>query len=932
MNMKKHYKLYKSGKLWVTAAIATLALTTGMAVTTTNASADNQPAVRESGTNTSDSVSDSTTTPSASGSEQGQTSEQPGADHGQTPADDKGQTETQTVTVTRQINFVTTDEKGNKTSTTSNQTATFTRTDTVYKDTTKNKIGQWQAASANKDTKLEMPEFKIPAKDKYVSKTGDKQYTDTVPALALTEDQLNKALQANKQTGSITLDAVTVTYVPSNSKKVIKPTADNQKKNAWDNSKKADDPANQQAVWKAVTRTINIVSIQGGDLKPVVQTVWYNRTVTVTTTIDSKVEQKTKYEPSDWQLADGQTATWPEFDVPQISNFHSLIDGKQQIIVPSLDVKANTEDQNVNVTYDNEANDPVNSDVTLGLQGNWGYLDSMPTVDSQYQDSNHKYVPTIHVNGWNATNDSRRRNYHYIIILDYGPNASLWGDTRTMPFHEVGRVLVQNEISRPDVKAVHNVWNAGRSGFDVNVPINLAGINPGDRLAVLMRWTSDPDGNPSTVQNDNSELGSADLYSQLFTIDYGTNAGSLDSMAVTKDNKLHVEGWHASNSALGNRSHHFLILWDQNLGREVKRIEVNNSVDRSDVAKVYPGLLNAAHSGYSADFNLNGVDLSHNLLIVSRYSDSATGEGSNIDYWSAAKNLINNESDANQANLDSVNIGDAGKVHVAGWHATNAANTLEPNQYLILWDATDGKQVAATAVKTTERGDVQKVFPYFASDKYGFDADLNVQLEAGHHYDLISRYSTSSDAKGNGDDGSSAYTDYWFNDAIVMDNKKANHLDSVKKDSKGNIVLSGWMTADESQSRPYAYVILLHNGQEIARQNVTLTSRTDVPENGYANFYNSANSGLDNVTFTLDAGQQKALQNGSIQFILRFTNDKAGNGNFVDQHSGSYNYNALPVIQDDNTKPDAGNGKQSNQSDQQQQQPTDKKADAKQGK
>lgn len=41
MNLKKHYKLYKSGKLWVTAAITTLALTAGMAVTsTTNASAD----------------------------------------------------------------------------------------------------------------------------------------------------------------------------------------------------------------------------------------------------------------------------------------------------------------------------------------------------------------------------------------------------------------------------------------------------------------------------------------------------------------------------------------------------------------------------------------------------------------------------------------------------------------------------------------------------------------------------------------------------------------------------------------------------------------------------------------------------------------------------------------------------------------------------
>ena len=276
MNMKKHYKLYKSGKLWVTAAIATLALTTGMAVTTTNASADNQPTVRDNSANTSSNAGGATTTPSDSGSQQGQPSnQQPGsdADHGQTPAEDKGTTETQTVTVTRQINFVTNDENGKQTSSSSvPQQATFTRTETTYKDGTK-KDSQWQAASTNKDTKLEMPEFKISAKDKYVSRTGDKQYTDTVPALTLTEDQLNKALQANKRTGSITLDAVTVTYVPSSSQKEIKPTTDNQKSNVYDNKKKPDDKANQQAVWKAVTRTIHIVSIQGGDLNPVVQTV-----------------------------------------------------------------------------------------------------------------------------------------------------------------------------------------------------------------------------------------------------------------------------------------------------------------------------------------------------------------------------------------------------------------------------------------------------------------------------------------------------------------------------------------------------------------------------------------------------------------------------------------------------------------------------------
>lgn len=228
MNMKKHYKLYKSGKLWVTAAIATLALTTGMAVTTTNASANDQPAVRESSTNASDSASDSTTTPSASGSEHGQTSEQPssGADHGQQPAEDKGTQETHTVTVTRQVTFVTTDEKGNKTSTTSSQTAKFTRTDTVFKDTTKNKPGKWQANAGNKD-QLVIPAESIKVPKDYYAVLNNQVVTE-IPALPLTADELDKAVKQ----GSIKEKPITINLAPAN--QTITPTNDNKKSLVWD--------------------------------------------------------------------------------------------------------------------------------------------------------------------------------------------------------------------------------------------------------------------------------------------------------------------------------------------------------------------------------------------------------------------------------------------------------------------------------------------------------------------------------------------------------------------------------------------------------------------------------------------------------------------------------------------------------------------------
>lgn len=932
MNMKKHYKLYKSGKLWVTAAIATLALTTGMAVATTNAAAatGDQPQSQPQAQGTNNNSSAGTPSSSANSSSSSKTdSSAPASSDPAKPAQpaDTGKKVINTVTVTRTINYVTETQDGKTTTSSSSQTATFTRTDMVYKDTTKNKPGTWVAASGN--SQLSIPVLHVQAKKGYVIQV-DKKFTDEVPALALTADELDKALKNNAHNGTITEKPVTVTYVLATKSQSITPTADNQKTNVYDNSKKADDKANQQAVWKAVTRTIQMVSIQGGAAQTVTQTVWYNRNVKISTTIDAEGKQTQKYEATAWQLAKGQKAVWPEYQIAQITGFHSLVDGKQQIIIPAQDVKSDTADATINVTFDNEANDPVNSDVDLSLHGNWGYLDSQPTVNGS--------EGTIHVNGWNATNDSRKRNYHYIFILDYGPNANPWGDTRYMPFREVGRVLVQNEISRPDVKAVHNVWNAGRSGFDVNVPINFAGVNPGDKLAVMMRWTSDPAGNPSNIQNDNSEKGSADLFSNLFSIDYGTNVGNLDTMGI-ENNQLHVSGWHASNSALGNRSHHFLILWDQTLGHEVKRIEVNDSVDRPDVAKVFPGLLNAGKSGYSADFSLQGLDLSHNFIVISRYSDSATGEGSNLDYWSEPKSLLNGMSAANQANLDSVNLGQAGSVHVAGWHATNVANSLESHQYLILWDATAGKQAASMAVDSNSRPDVEKVFPYFTGKdaKYGFDATFaNVQLIAGHHYDLVSRFSTSNNAKSNGDDGTSAFTDYWFNNVIVMDrNQQAYHIDNVQKDDQGNLIINGWMAADYSQAYPNAYILLMSNatGREVKRQKVELSSRSDVPANGMNWLYNSSQSGISNFNFTLNADQQKLLQQGSFYFILRFSdNDQSGEGQYVQQSTGSFNYNALAVKKDESAKTDDGKGQQSNQSNHQAQQPANKDSKAGQNK
>ncbi len=117
MNMKKNYKLYKSGKLWVTAAIATLALTTGMAVATTNAAAatGDQPQSQPQAQGTNNNSSAGTPSSSANSSSSSKADSGASSDPAQPakPAD-TGKKVINTVTVTRTI-IITGPNTGGKT-------------------------------------------------------------------------------------------------------------------------------------------------------------------------------------------------------------------------------------------------------------------------------------------------------------------------------------------------------------------------------------------------------------------------------------------------------------------------------------------------------------------------------------------------------------------------------------------------------------------------------------------------------------------------------------------------------------------------------------------------------------------------------------------------------------------------------------------------
>src|SRR5699024_9040717 len=343
-------------------------------------------------------------------------------------------------------------------------------------------------------------------------------------------------------------------------------------------------------------------------------------------------------------------------------------------------------------------------------------------VDTAYFNNNQ-----LHVSGWHATNASQGTDNRQVIVRDITTN------------NELGRTEVTNNVSRPDVKNVHNVYNAANSGFDVNINIDFSKMKDyRDSIEIVSRYS----GNGK----------STDWWSQPITFDKN-NYAHLDTFEV-KNGELHATGWNATNKAI-NYNHHFVILFDQTNGKEVARQEVHEGQARPDVAKVYPQVIGADNSGFDVTFNISDLDYTHKYQVLSRYSNAANGEGSNVTYWFKPQRIA----PANQFNsghLDSFNISKAGKVTVSGWQATNLSN-IQSNRFIILFDNTANHQIASTKITNTARPDVEKVYPQVLNaTNSGYDVTFDLtqdqiaQLLPNHSYSIVSRY--SADANGNGND------------------------------------------------------------------------------------------------------------------------------------------------------------------------------------
>lgn len=183
-------------------------------------------------------------------------------------------------------------------------------------------------------------------------------------------------------------------------------------------------------------------------------------------------------------------------------------------------------------------------------------------------------------------------------------------------------------------------------------------------------------------------------------------------------------------------------------------------------------------------------------------------------------------------------------------------------------------QVASVLVPTNPSLDVAKAYPDTCSAgnaRFNYDF-ARIRLTPGHDYSLVSRYSVID--QGNGDDGVAAnHTDFWF--PIKTLNQQAFSIDSYQIDAQNKLTVSGWFANDNAIGKKYAYVIVLQDGQEIGRQRVTMTPREDVAS-VYPIIYNSEMSGFN------AAIQLPTTVNGNLNFVLRFSNQADGEGNYAD--------------------------------------------------
>ena len=455
----------------------------------------------------------------------------------------------------------------------------------------------------------------------------------------------------------------------------------------------------------------------------------------------------------------------------------------------------------------------------------------------------------LHISGWHVASASNSNMHHFIILLDGNTDQELYRQDVSKTY----RQDIQNLYS--------NTGAAGWSGFDITIPYTstFAGRN----IKVVSRYTNDAKGDPN---------GGKDL--SFNSVSLNANMAALDNMSLdATTGNINISGWHAADNSLGKK-YHYIIIFDGSKQTELGRYLVN-SVTRNDVARAFPGLYNAANSGFSLKLKFSSALAGDQIQVISRYTDDPAGNGNAVDYWFAPKTF-----NQNRAYLENFKVS-GNQVHISGWHASDQS-VGKKYHYIIVFDKSKGKEITRYRVENKARTDITRAYSnIYNAGQSGFD--INVPLTAGMVGDqiqVISRY--TDDPAGNGN-----VVDYWF--APQTFNQNLASLDQVAV-KNNQLDLAGWHATDQGLNKPYHFIILYDwtTGKEVERQLVENVARPDVA-NAFA-VYNAGQSGFK-VSLPVDS----SLSGHRLQVISRYSDSASGEGNHIDYWFEPLNVTILNV-------------------------------------
>lgn len=327
------------------------------------------------------------------------------------------------------------------------------------------------------------------------------------------------------------------------------------------------------------------------------------------------------------------------------------------------------------------------------------------------------------VSGWHADDDTAIYPDHFLILFDRTAN------------HEVARQEVTNNPSA-DV-ATHgygNINNADHSRF--NASFKIIPAMAGHQLILVSRY--------STKAGVNTNYADYWFNGNVLT-PYNNRAGYLDRAVVNgSNNTVTFSGWHADDAAQILPTH-FLIFFDRTANHEVAHKIVQNTASADVANHGYGNISNAGDARFNTTFDITPAMADHQLVLVSRYSDSndINNYGHYVDYW-----FNNNPITLNHNNAWLDNFSQNGSnVNVAGWHVDDMSLPYS-HHFIILYDLTTNREVGRKEVSGNSSNDLLSRYgEVLGANKARFNVNFNV----GNNHDafqVISRYSNSANGEG----------------------------------------------------------------------------------------------------------------------------------------------------------------------------------------